>query len=335
MSFLKNLFGEISSGSTSTVEHPCSNCPSFCSICPDACSVCKPYKEKMIDAIYNVEHKDEILAKYEVTGTTASEDKKVVCPACGGTSANPYECEYCGTKLSEGTEKIQVASAKDLPNPVLDAQDIIFDRYNAISQYVDNNKGLLDSLLDGNGLFSSVLNAFAGVTSGSSQDAMGCKMTEDEINDMANYYGVSVSAYLTGLDNGKYHTLTAKNTESAYANQGSSSGLGLGAGLAGLAAAGLGVAGVASKIGHSNHGPEPRHNNPDHQMGRPDSHGGMGGPGSGHGGIGGNHGGMGRPDSHGGIGGPGGGHGGLGGNHGGIGGPGGGHGGPGGGPGRH
>ena len=143
MSFLESLFGDWSDSSESSrsaVSHPCSNCPSNCAIYPAACSVCQPYKEKLIDALYNVDHKDEILAKYEVVGTTDASSGFVTCPYCGAQSANPYVCEYCDSKLQEGSAKIKVASAKDLPNPVLDAQDLIFERYDAISNFVDSNE---------------------------------------------------------------------------------------------------------------------------------------------------------------------------------------------------
>ena len=46
-------------GGAESVQHPCSNCPSTCAIAPDACDECKVYKEKLIDALYNVEHLDD------------------------------------------------------------------------------------------------------------------------------------------------------------------------------------------------------------------------------------------------------------------------------------
>ena len=90
---------------------------------------------------------------------------------------------------------------------------------------------------------------------------MGCKMTEDEINQMAKTYGVSVSSYLAGLDNGIYSTLSAKQREDELKkqwenqqtmNSGMGSGLGMGLGAAGLAAL-LGSS-FSSMSGSSNYG---------------------------------------------------------------------------------
>ena len=218
MSLLDKLFGLFSDGtdsSSTVVEHPCSNCPSSCSIAPAACSVCQPFKEQMIDAIYRVEHKDEILEQYEVAGISAQEGA-VVCPHCGGTSDNPYICDYCGSKLQDGSGKIKVASAADLPNPVLEAQDIIFRRYDAVRGYVgaDSGYGYEDALsgVGSQGLLSSIFSAFMGTSSSSDSYSIGNRMTEEEIKEMADYYDVSVSEYLTGLDNGKYLTLSNKTT---------------------------------------------------------------------------------------------------------------------------
>ena len=116
MSFLESLFGSFTDSddsSSASVQHPCSNCPSNCAVYPEACPVCQPYKEKMIDALYNVEHKDEILAKYEVVGTSdAAATGFITCPYCGGQSANPYVCEYCDSKLQDGSAKVKVSSAR-------------------------------------------------------------------------------------------------------------------------------------------------------------------------------------------------------------------------------
>ena len=254
MSFLESLFGSFTDSddsSSASVQHPCSNCPSNCAVYPEACPVCQPYKEKMIDALYNVEHKDEILAKYEVVGTSdAAATGFITCPYCGGQSANPYVCEYCDSKLQDGSAKIKVSSARDLPNPVLDAQDIIFERYEAVSSFVDDNEdGLLDGIFGtssgqrSGSFLGSIFSLFTGTDE--EVDNMGCKMTEAEIEQMADTYGVSVSSYLAGLDNGIYSTLSAKKREdelkAQYQNQstmadGMGGGLGMGLGAAGLAA---------------------------------------------------------------------------------------------------
>ena len=223
MGLLDALFGGLfgdddSSEEEVVVERPCSNCPGDCSIAPDACSVCQPYKEQMIDAIYRVEHKDEIISRYEVTGTAVSEGA-VVCPYCGGHSENHYVCEYCGSKLQEGTGKIQVASAADIPNPVLEAQDIIFSRYEAVKNFAgaDEAYGLVDALsgIGSEGLLSSIFGALMGDSDTNDSKTLGNKMTESEIKEMADFYNVSISEYLTGLDNGKYLTMSNKKTAAA------------------------------------------------------------------------------------------------------------------------
>ena len=256
-SIFNGLFGDYDTQSTTTtaVEHPCSNCPSNCQLYPDACSVCQPYKEQMIDALYWVEHKDELKDQYEVVGINNMNTGSTVCPYCGGPSNDPYICEYCGSQLQEGTGKIRVASAADIPNPVLNAQDIIFDRYNAVSGFAgaDSAYGLEGALsgVNSEGLLSSIFNALLGAESSSdSSISIGNKMTEAEIESMADFYDVSVSQYLDGLDNGKYFTLSNKDitvkAEESYVNSTSSSGdslfgfgsLGSSAGLA--SAMGLG-----------------------------------------------------------------------------------------------
>lgn len=250
MGIFGDLFNSIFSDSDNNrqVVHPCTNCPSNCPIAPDACSVCQPYKEQMINAIYNVEHKEEIISQYEVVGTSAAAGA-VTCPHCGGASENHYVCEYCGSTLKEGSGKIQVASAADIPNPVLEAQDIIFARYDAVKNIAGDGYGLGEALssVGSEGLFGSILGALIGADP-SDKKSIGQKMTEDEINEMAESYGVSVSAYLTGLDNGRYLTMSNKSlydeTEKKYSRQSTSQSMGLGS-MAGIA----GMAGLGSVFG--------------------------------------------------------------------------------------
>ena len=270
---VKGIFGGTET-SSQTIEHPCTNCPSNCPIAPSACNVCRPYKERMIDAIYKVEHKSEILEQYEVTGT-AAETGTYTCPHCGGPSENRYICDYCGSKLQEGSGKIQVASAQDLPNPVLDAQDLIFERFEAVKNYAGANAayGFTDALSDigSEGLLSTVLNALTGAASSSGASSLGNKMTEDEIEEMASYYNVSVSEYLTGLDNGKYFTMSNKsvynNAREQYSKYGSSAAHT--AGIAGLAgAAGFAGLGVGSILQNDNHRKMPVPPPREHEMQR-------------------------------------------------------------------
>ncbi|MCF0230564.1 MAG: hypothetical protein HUJ76_12845, partial [Parasporobacterium sp.] len=234
MSLLENLFSGILKGENSdeTIVRPCSNCPSKCTLAPDACSVCRPYKERMADAIYNVEHMDEIISKYEVTGTTDASGGTIKCPHCGGNSADPFTCEYCGSVLQEGNSKIKVASAADIPNPILDAQDIIFERFEAVKSAAREEP---------EGLLGSIFGVLFGDNEAEEAIRMGAKMTEDEIREMADYYHVSVADYLTGLDNGKYVSYINKDaerqlSESSKGSFSSSpiSGLGGMAGLAGI-----------------------------------------------------------------------------------------------------
>jgi len=220
MSLLSALFG---TGSTKTeVERPCSNCPSSCSICPNACAQCQPYKEKLLDAIYNVEHEDELLARYEVVADASAYGGTVTCPCCGAPSSNPYVCEYCDSRIAEGTNKIRVSSASELPHPILEAQDIIHERYDTVvKQYDNSSDSSSGSLL---GLLADLLGA------DSDEDVLGSKMTEEEIREAAKLYEVSVAAYLTGLDNGQYLTLSAKKEEdrrkAAYSTAGTAGGVG-------------------------------------------------------------------------------------------------------------
>lgn len=211
MSLLGDLFKEIA-GAT-TVQHPCSNCPSNCQMYPNACEVCKPYKEKILDALYGVEHKDEIAAKYEVVSDIHENTGTIVCPHCGGSSENHYVCDYCGSKLQEGSQKIQVKSAADIPNPVMDCQDLIFARYDAVNGYGGSTGDMKDVLetiysLRTRGLLGTILKAVNEVRS--AESVIGSKMSEFEIEEMANAYGVSEVVYLAGLDNGKYLTKSAR-----------------------------------------------------------------------------------------------------------------------------
>ena len=199
---LGSLSGEDAEVTVSDAEHPCSNCPSGCQLAPQACDVCEPYKKRLLDALYNVDHIDEIRARYEVVTDEGLAVGTVTCPRCLGSSENPYVCDYCGSKIGEGTDTIKVASASDIPNPIMDAQDIIFERHNevvkAYAQSEETSSGLFDMF---SFMFSSedVEDEFA--------DGLGSKMSEAEIIQMAELYEVPVSTYLAGMDDDKYPTL--------------------------------------------------------------------------------------------------------------------------------
>ena len=229
--FFKSLFGI--KDKKKQVDLPCSNCPSGCSIAPEACEVCKPYKTQLLDVLYYADDIDAFRARYEVVGESASSGT-YECPYCGAPSANPYTCEYCGMSIKEDNGKIRVARASDIPNPILQAQDIIWERYeNIVDGYDDDESS--------GGLLSAIAELFTGSSYNSQGNPLGSKMSEEDIKEAAKLYGVKISEYLTGLDNGRYKTLKAKKQEDAYSSFTSSSsssfsnaGSGLGLGTAAL-----------------------------------------------------------------------------------------------------
>ncbi len=210
MSVLDNLFSSLTGGDGPGKEHPCRNCPGDCPIAGEACEICRPYKEKLLDALYNVEHAEELRARYVVSPSGAPAGT-VTCPYCGAPSANRVICEFCGMELGEGDGKIYVASAAEIPNPILDARDIIYDRYAAVggrytaaSSYlsqigVQKTGGFLSGLLD--------------LLNGGDSEGLGTKMTEAEILEAAGLYGMTVAQYLSGLDNGSCLPLSEKKQE--------------------------------------------------------------------------------------------------------------------------
>lgn len=238
---LKGILSDIVNGGNEAedVQRPCRNCPSACAIAPDACDECKEYKEKLIDALYNVEHLDAFYDRYEVTGAAAAPTTGTLnCPYCGGPSGAALTvCEYCGMQLREGSGKIQVASASEIPNPILEAQDLIFARRAAVSKYEKEESG---------GLLGGLLEAAANLMGGGDNDAFGNKMTEDEIKETAAAYRVSVSSYLNGLDNGTHLTKSAK----ARADSAAAASHGMNGAAYGAAGAGIGMAGAAAMFGN-------------------------------------------------------------------------------------
>lgn len=256
--FLEKITGLDLDGSDKTVvERPCSNCPSNCAIAGEACTLCEPYKKKLIDAVYHVDHLDEFRAQYEVVGTAASASAvgTITCPRCGGPSSNHNVCDYCGTKLSDepvSSGKIQVAAASDIPNPIMNAQDIIYDRYNAIVKKYVSQKSSSGSFLSN--LFSELIGM---ESSDDATSALGAKMSEAEIKEAAGLYNVSVGDYLTGLDNGKYLNLSAKKQADA---QGKSTWSPSSIGMAGMAGIGM----IASGLMNSGSGKRRPQSMPQH-----------------------------------------------------------------------
>ena len=208
MSILENLFNGIlgKTEETESSSKPCTNCSSSCAVCPDACEECRPLKERLIELLYDVEHLDAFYDRYEVVSGLDTDAGTSVCPFCGGVNpASAVSCDFCGSQLRESGGKIRVASAKDIPNPILQAQDVIFQRQDILKKYTQSEStGLLDALSD--------------LLDGGSADTFGDRMTEDEIRATAEAYGVSVAAYLQGLDNGTYLTASAKKKQAEAGN---------------------------------------------------------------------------------------------------------------------
>lgn len=229
MSLLDSLLSSLTgSGDNNAFTPPHALCPGSCPIGPEACERCLPYKQRLNDALYNVDHLEEFLDRYvvETVSTGATE-----CPHCGAPSADPFICEYCGLQIQPDDGKIRVESANDIPDPIIEARDIIYERQSEIvSSYSQSQSGggLLASLLD--------------LLGGSAEERLGARMSKEEITEAAKLYGVSISSYLNGLDNGSYLTLEKKKAEDQVSQH---SAMGTGLGLTGGAVLG-GMTGYGS-----------------------------------------------------------------------------------------
>ena len=221
MSLLANLINSLTGGDGEDFTPPSSLCPGNCAIGPEACAECLPYKERLKDALYNVEHLEEFNARYEVVSTLAS--GFTTCPHCLAPSADRFVCEYCGMQIAEDDGKIRVTSANDIPDPIIEARDIVYDRH---SEVVD--KYSKDS--SSGGLLSSLLDLLDGENDG---DGLGKRMSKEEISEAAALYGVSVSAYLNGLDNGTYLTLSEKKQADSVSSVTSVGGAAVAGGILG------------------------------------------------------------------------------------------------------
>ncbi|MBQ1334953.1 MAG: hypothetical protein IIY34_06345 [Clostridia bacterium] len=212
MSLFDDLFGMSSEKADRNFTPPSPLCPGDCPIGPEACAECSPYKERLNDALYNVDHIDEYYDRFEVTGSAQSTGQTTLCPHCGAASEDPFRCEYCGMQLKEGDGKVRVASANDIPDPIIEARDIIYDRYSeVVSKYGGDASS--EGMPTGGSLISMLLGLIA--DEGGESEGLGARMSREDITEAANIYGVSLSAYLNGLDNGKYLTLERKK---AYEN---------------------------------------------------------------------------------------------------------------------
>ena len=205
MSLLENLLGSLGADHTDFTP-PNSLCPGSCAIGPTACDECLPYKERLKDALYQVDHLDEFYAKYEVVGTTAATaGGTITCPYCGAPSADPVICDYCGMQIGQSDGKIQVSSANDIPDPIIEARDIIYERHSQVVQKYESNSG-------SGGLLSGLMDLLTG---GEGDSGLGSRMSKEEITAAAASYGVSVSTYLNGLDNGTYGKGKAETSTAA------------------------------------------------------------------------------------------------------------------------
>ncbi len=237
------------------VERPCANCPSNCAIAGTACSVCEPYKKRLIDAVYHVNHLDEYYAQFEVVSTPQiSTGGTTHCTHCGANSSDPYICEYCGSQLSEApasSGKIQVSAASEIPNPIMQAQDIIWERYDTLMKQF-STIGLKSSMVKGSLIGDLVSQLFSSDESEEETSTLGAKMSEAEIREASDLYHVSVGDYLTGLDNGKYLTLKGKKAADAQSVSSSvpaSSYTPASIGLPGMAAIGMFASSMFSNSG--------------------------------------------------------------------------------------
>ena len=245
MSLLSSLLQQLIGTETeeNVTERPCSNCPGDCVIASQgACPECEPFKKKLIDEIYHVNHLEEFYDRYEVTGTAAAGSESVsgtvTCPVCGARSANPYVCEYCDTPLAEApasSGKIKVERASDIPNPIMNAQNIIFERYDTVTKKYMSSK-------ESQSLLGELFEALTGIDD-DEDDSLGTKMSESEIKEAAELYKMSIGDYLTGLDNGTCLTLKGKKAADQQAQFTSAASEPASFGIPGIA--GLGLLGSA------------------------------------------------------------------------------------------
>ena len=160
---------------------------------------------------------------------------QTTCPHCGAPSGNRFVCDYCGMQIAEDDGKIRVASANDIPDPIIEARELIYERHSTIvSKYnSDSSDRVLSGILD---LFS-----------GEGSSGLGERMSKEEITEAAELYGVSISSYLNGLDNGVYQTLAAKKKADSA---GTITGYGTAAAVGGLIGHNIGQAPPPKPVNH-------------------------------------------------------------------------------------
>ncbi len=186
-------------------KKPFSSCPVFCTSFPDACTECGQYNRKLEKVLYNVEHMDTFFSDYVIDPNAAPGGERE-CFNCGApASPSDIECPYCGEALTNGQSPIRVRSETEVPNPILEAQDIIMDKKEMLSRFQKQKNA-------NNGILGAIMNVGSGIA-----DKMGTtkKMTLAEIQETASAYGVSVHSYLVGLDQGTYLTKAGKAANDA------------------------------------------------------------------------------------------------------------------------
>ena len=178
-------------------QKPYPSCPKLCLAAPEGCAACAEYEERIQKTLLMVDHPEEYEARFQVGGPDVAPEGEMVCPVCDGPGAlNATECAYCGADLTTAKGCVRVRSKADIPSPALTACQLILTRQRAIRDASMKKKpsGLLGSAL-------SSFNAAAGKMTGIDKD-----MTLSDIESTAMKYGVSIRAYLEGLDGGKYTT---------------------------------------------------------------------------------------------------------------------------------
>lgn len=241
MSVIENMFSKLfGKKETDAAALPYANCSTSCPAYPDGCETCGPYKKKLLDLIWDADHLEEYYARYEIV-PNAETAGTAPCPYCGGANrVGANFCEYCGSQLRTDSGKIRVTDAKEIPSPLLAAQDLIFERAYLMEE-LEKKKG------------TSLLESISELVGGKSE-SLGDKMTEDEIKTTAAAYGVSVGTYLQGLDNGKYLTASKKAEEDKKAEAAASVGTAASAGTLGLGASHT----SRPRPGPTGHGSRPR-----------------------------------------------------------------------------
>ena len=184
---------------------PFPTCPKGCYIFPEACDECSKYKKQLSEYLHLVENLEEYYGRFSID-PTASKEGEGTCYFCGApVGLKNTKCEYCDSILNSTNTVIRIQSKDCIPNPILQAEQIIYERYRMaeIYQKKKGSGGLVKGLLG------------MGMIAGNKMNDFSTLMTTEEIQKMATTYGVSVKAYLEGLDCGKYLTLAGKTNSDA------------------------------------------------------------------------------------------------------------------------